>query len=89
METILSSLDNRRKNIAAIAEAAATEALRKKGKKVTHMLDFMTGFNHDKLREFLALSFEDRKGHLDYLEQIQGENEKVCFLSSRLCCSWS
>jgi hypothetical protein len=69
--------------IAAIAKAAALEAVRK---KATCMLDFMTGFNHDKLREFLALSFEDRKGHLDYLEQIQRENEKVCFLSSRLCC---
>ena len=83
METIYNSMDARRQKIAAVAEAAATEALRK---KVNRMMDFMTGFNHDKLRDFLALSFEDRKGHLDYLEQIQRENEKVCFLSSRLCC---
>jgi hypothetical protein len=76
METIYNSMDVRRQKIAAVAEAAATEAVRK---KVNHMMDFMTGFNDQKLRQFLAFSVEDREGHLAYLETIQTDQEKVCF----------
>jgi hypothetical protein len=81
MEAILNSLDDRGKKIAAIAEAAASEAVRK---KVTRMMDFMTGFNPKKLQQFLALSSEERRSHLHCLELIQAEQEKVCFCPAAL-----
>lgn len=84
MEAVLNTLDERRNAIAGIAQAAASEAVRR---KVDRMLGVMNGFNEEKLREFLGYSFDEQKEHLEYLEQLQEDNEKVrvCYLSSHLC----
>jgi len=84
METALNTLDERRKKMAMLADAAAAEAIRK---KVTRMMGVVDGFKKKQLREFLVLTFDGQKERLEFLEQFQEENEKVrvCFLSSHLC----